>query len=79
MKRQGNDEEQGRFEKDYKFNNSKKGRYEAKGKKLKFKTGPMKGVYEKAVWSKSGKRSLINLFDEKSDRSPTVGCSRIRK
>jgi len=54
-----------RSAKKYAWNGGKAGKYSVKGHKLRFKSGPMKGVYEHAVLKRlSHSRTIyISLFD----------------
>jgi hypothetical protein len=51
--------------KKYAFNNKKSGKYSVSGSKLKFKSGPMKGVFEHAVLKRlsHSKTIYISLYD----------------
>ena len=51
--------------KKYAWNNGKSGKYSVSGNKLKFKSGPMKGVYEHAVLKRlsHSKTIYISLYD----------------
>ena len=51
--------------KKYAWNNGKTGKYSVAGNKLKFKSGPMQGVYEHAVLKRlsHSKTIYISLYD----------------
>jgi hypothetical protein len=50
--------------KTYRFNKNKAGKYAVSGRKITFKSGSMKGVFEHAEWKKgTGGVVYINLYD----------------
>jgi hypothetical protein len=67
----------------YAFNNKKKGRYAMSGRNLKFKSGPMKGVYEHAVVKRLSRTHTpyIQLYDgpEFGHHDTDANCLRRKK
>ena len=51
-----------RTSKRYAFN-GKRGRYATTRRKIRFRTGPLKGVYNHAVWRRASGITYINLYD----------------
>ncbi|HEX2084249.1 MAG TPA: hypothetical protein VHF89_01085 [Solirubrobacteraceae bacterium] len=47
----------------YTFNRGKRGGYRSRGQRITFTSGPMKGVFEHAVWKRDGGLVYLNLFD----------------
>jgi hypothetical protein len=47
----------------YAYNGKKSGKYSTSGKKITFKSGPMKDVYKHANWKRLNGLTYISLFD----------------